>query len=467
MLSFASEFSVKHQHPAPAFVNVLRKWILGSPHTAFTSAEVAHFGREGDWAATKGTEHIETLSLATSEGDSMAIRYVRSDTDLEWATSAVFSRTAADTWVGIRVSCESHHPAVRLPPAKKPVLVRTILTELGGGSDGNLRVGDAPLILRDADIDLAAKLIRGEAGSRLPIVYVSAGFLGKHLVDSRKLASDLSGMAHVVVEPNRPFSLRLKLDVEGQNVYGGTVGVYWPEGTGRRSFFLGQEFESSTDLERAIGEEVRSALVNRRPLERCSWSTVKQLASRQAQAALLTAGSRDLAGYAELAKQELNETQNKLDAAEREARRLQAEIRMYEARLSASAGVTVKTGDEQDFFAGEIADIIRDALNDASSRVPEDSRRAHVLAAILAANPDGGEATRMREAIKSLLRGSNSITAKLRRGLEDLGFSIEEGGKHHKIMFRGDDRYTFTLPKSGSDNRGGLNAANDIARLLL
>jgi len=274
-------------------------------------------------------------------------------------------------------------------------------------------------------------------------------------------------MAHVVVEPNRPFSVRLKIDVASQNVYGGTVGVYWPEGTGRRSFFLGQEFESSAELERAVVDEVRSALVNRRPLERCTRSTAKQLASRQAQAALLAAGSRDLAGYAALAKQELSETQSKLEAAEREARRLQAEIRMYEARHSAGGGVTLNTGAEQDFFAGEIADIIRDALNDASSRVPTDSRRSHVLTSILAANPDAGEATRMRETIKSLLRGSSSLDAKMRRGLADLGFAIEEGGKHHKIIFRGDDRYTFTLPKSGSDNRGGLNAANDIARLLL
>lgn len=59
------------------------------------------------------------------------------------------------------------------------------------------------------------------------------------------------------------------------------------------------------------------------------------------------------------------------------------------------------------------------------------------------------------------------MDAKLRRGLEDFGFLIEDGGKHYKIIFQGDERYTFTLPKSGSDHRGGLNAASDIARLLL
>ena len=467
MLSFATEFSVQHRHQTPAFIKALRKWLLGSPHTAFSSTDVAEFGRDGDWGAAKATERVETTSLATTEGDTVAMRYVRSDSELEWSTTVVFSRTPADTWVGIRVFCESHHPAVRLPPAKKPVLVRTILGELGGGPDGALQVGDSPLRLHDVDVALAGNLIRAEAGTRLPIVYVSAGFLGKYLVDARKLAYDLCGMAHVVLEPNRPFSVRLRIDVAAQNVYGGTVGVYWPEGTGRRSFFLGSEFESSSELERAIVDEVRSALANRRPLERCTWSSARQLASRQAQEALLAAGSRDLAGYAELAKQELQEIQSKFDAADREVRRLQSEIRRYEARLSAGTGVTLKTGPEQDLFAGEIADVLLEALSDASSRLTPDSRRAHVLSAVLAANAQGGEAGRMREALKALLRGSKSLDAKLRRGLEDLGFSIEDGGKHNKIRFRGDDRYIFVLPKSGSDHRGGLNAANDISRLLL
>ena len=72
----------------------------------------------------------------------------------------------------------------------------------------------------------------------------------------------------------------------------------------------------------------------------------------------------------------------------------------------------------------------------------------------------------MRERVKHLLRGSKSIDAKLRRELEEIGFSITEDGKHYKLVFRDDGRYTFSLPKSGSDHRGGLNAASDIGRLL-
>jgi hypothetical protein len=79
-------------------------------------------------------------------------------------------------------------------------------------------------------------------------------------------------MAHVVVEPNRPFSLRLKIEVDSENVYGGTVGIYWPEGGGRRSFFIGREYESGDDIAGAIFDEVRMALTNRRSLDRSSYA---------------------------------------------------------------------------------------------------------------------------------------------------------------------------------------------------
>ena len=68
--------------------------------------------------------------------------------------------------------------------------------------------------------------------------------------------------------------------------------------------------------------------------------------------------------------------------------------------------------------------------------------------------------------MKNLLRGYRSMDAKTKNGLIEMGFDVAEDGKHYKLTFMGDDRYTFTLPKSGSDHRGGLNAASDISRLL-
>ncbi len=58
------------------------------------------------------------------------------------------------------------------------------------------------------------------------------------------------------------------------------------------------------------------------------------------------------------------------------------------------------------------------------------------------------------------------MTAKAKSALQELGFQVDQSGKHIKIVFQGDDRYTFTMASTGSDYRGGLNNASDISRLL-
>jgi len=58
------------------------------------------------------------------------------------------------------------------------------------------------------------------------------------------------------------------------------------------------------------------------------------------------------------------------------------------------------------------------------------------------------------------------MDSKVKRALEEMGFEITDDGKHYKLTYEDDDRYTFTLPRSGSDRRGGLNAASDIAKRL-
>lgn len=466
MLSFATEIPVGAEQTSDSFIEAVKEWLLGSPHTRLTKDDIAYIGSAGQQAASRGNEAVISLRAARERRDLAAVRYKRTDEDLEWTTTVTFSRHGIDTWVSIRVFCESTHPAARLPIAKKPVVVRTLLQALGGGRDGDLQVGQEAYYLGNTEIEKAAKLIVGDSECRLPIVYVSSSFYGGYTLDVNRLANDLSGMAHVVVEPNRSFSLRLKLEANSENVYGGSIGIYWPDGGGRRSFFLGRTHETPGELAKAIFDEVRLALTNRRPLERCTWASVQEMVSRQTFEELKESGSDKVEEYIGAFDKEIGAKNAQLEDAENEIGRLKAELRMYQSRIPSLSSVGLKTGAEQDFYPNEIATIVIDAINDYQSRVPVDSRRAHVATALLDANKLDDNAGVYREKLKELLRGFTKLDQKVRRRLEELGFSIAEDGKHYKITFQGDDRYTFTLPKSGSDHRGGLNAASDIGRLL-
>lgn len=467
MLSFATEFPVDPDRTTADFLQAMVTWISGSPHTGL-SAEVLRDLQEKDEAHVgNGNEGVQSLVTNSPDIDLAGLRYSRRDDDLEWMTTVVFSRKSSDAWVGIRVECESQHAAARLPSAKKPVVVRTVLESLGGAADGPLQIRGKAHALANTDIDLAAKLIRGEAGCRLPIVYVSARFQGGYILDVDRLAADVSGMAHVVVEPNRPFSVRLQLEVDSENVYGGTIGIYWPEGGGRRALFLGGDYPTPGLLAGAIKDEVRTALLNRRPIARCTWAYVRETASRQAIHSLKASGSKALEDYVKTFDQEIEAKDQRLEDAEKEIQRLHNELRKYEARAGTASGGLLRLGRERDVYPNEVLCILLDAIEDAATRVPEDSRRQHVLTSVLEANKlDGSPLEAHREQLKKLLRGMTTIDGKMRRRLEDMGFSISEDGKHFKLVFQGDDRYTYTLPKSGSDWRGGLNAASDIAKLL-
>jgi hypothetical protein len=301
----------------------------------------------------------------------------------------------------------------------------------------------------------------------MPVVYVSAPFAGEQSLNVDSLASKLSGMAHVVVEADRPFSRRLRIEVNGQNVYGGTVGVYWPDGGGRRSFFLGQDLDTPAEIEEAVFQEVQSALANRRSLVRCTWAAVQAAVSRQAVNALNEQGETQFDKYSKEFDKELKAKEERIADAEKEIARLQGEVRRYEARRPMDSGLLLATGPEQDLYSGELLSIVRDALVSAGEQVRKDSRRQHVLRAIADANPSTDEAMSKREKLKALLRGYRNMDPKIRKSLLELGFEVTEEGKHHKLIFQGDDRYTFTLPKSGSDgSRGGLNAANTISGLM-
>ncbi len=466
MLSFATEFPISNARTSADFLESVRSWILGSPHTKLTSALLDNLPSDDEFSVEEQGERLESLRIVSGSVESSAIRYTKRDTSLEWVTTVSFSRQQTDSWIGIRTTCESRHPSAHLPPAKKPVLVRTILNSLGAGYDGPLLVQAQPHLLADADIDIAARLITGAAAYRLPVVYVSANFLAAPIVDVNALAKALAGMAHVVVEPNRPFSVRLKDEVQSQNVYGGTCGIYWPDGGGRRSFFLGQDFISGQDIEIAIIVEITDALANRRPLARCTWSSVQDLASKRSYQVLRDAGSTNLDDYSKEFDKELKTKNEELADAEREISRLQAEIRKYEAKVAVNSGITLHSGTEQDLYENEVRSILRDALEGAPERLTVDSRRRHVLESICHANPviDAGKAR--REQLKEILRGYTSMDSKIKKSLNELGFEVSEEGKHFKLTFQSDDRYTFTLPKSGSDYRGGLNAASDISRLL-
>ncbi len=286
MLLFATEFPVDPGQELPDFLRVVRDWILTTHETALTAETLADLTERDELTVSAGDELVRLLRVNAPEDEAAAVGYARQEGPLKWATTLVHSRQADDAWVSIRVSAEARERGVAVPQTRKPVIVHTLLDELGGAMDGALAVRSVPVRLSDLDMELAVRCVTGEAGCRLPVVYVSVDQTGGHVLHVDALALALAGLAHVLVEPDRMFSMQLKHLCGSRNVYGGTIGVHWPDGSGRRPFFVGGTFKTAADLGPAIIEELRRYLVARPPLVRCAWATVQQVHARLASADL-------------------------------------------------------------------------------------------------------------------------------------------------------------------------------------
>lgn len=397
----------------------------------------------------------------------MGLRYIRTEGGLEWTTSIVSLKTKERHVLSIQVSCEALNTAVSLPPPKKPYFIRQALAKLGGGMDGEIPVADKPFRLAEGEADIAAALIGGLAKNKLPIVYVSAGFDGNFLVNPDELAQYVSGMAHVVVEPSRRFSYHVKTLTSSRNAFGGTVGVYWPESDARKSYFIDDTMPNPRAIQLQIAKDIRLALANRRLRSTCTWAHLKETISRKRYELLRSQGSTALQEYIDAFDAEQAAKDGKLIEAEQEISRLNAEIRRLASANQSSAAGLIVFGREQDLYAHEIRDIVIAALQEAIRTARDNSRRQHVLVDLLDANQPSGNGAQLEDAIKSLFKTYRDMDAPTRSALVKLGFDISEDGKHYKVVFQGDGRYTFTVPKTSSDHRAGKNIASDINNTLL
>ncbi|WP_188664174.1 hypothetical protein [Arenimonas soli] len=417
---------------------------------------------------SSGRETVVSILIQDKTTRCGGVKYsIAESTGVEWTTHIVCNIVSGSLVVSVRVTCEDARAPDRLPPARKPYFVKQILSELGGGMDGDVPVADQAIFLAEGQELAAAALILGKARNRLPIVYVSSSYNGGYAVDPLALSRWVSGTAHVVVEPSRAFSFRLRSATASRNAYGGAIGVYWPESGRQKSYFLGRQITNPRALSMEIARDIRSSLSNRRQIANCSWAFLKEQVSSRRLEKLREQGSAELEEFysafgAEIASKEL-----RIEQLEAENAAAHADYFRYRAPQSGTVEGVLAAGLEQDLFEGEILGVVRDALAHYASAVLPGSRREHIVRDLLEANPGSSAAHEKAEEIKAVLRGYKVLDAKSRVKLERLGFEISDDGKHYKAVYMGDGRYTFAISKSSSDVRAGLNLVSDICKQIL
>ena len=142
-------------------------------------------------------------------------------------------------------------------------------------------------------------------------------------------------------------------------------------------------------------------------------------------------------------------------------------ITQLEAQLSAEERTPVLAiGEEQDLYPFEQQALLMELLEKELRTVANNSRKQHILLSLIAANRCENTADEKRTRIKTCLHGYTKMTPAISKELEAIGFTLSEDGKHIKLIFGEDPRYTGTLSKTGSDHRAGDNTAHDLIRSI-
>jgi hypothetical protein len=396
MTTLATEFPVKPISDRGAFVAQVIGWLRGANYSTVLDEQCdADLGRDAAHVRAPNGEELRLRELG-SDGVLEAIGFRHEFPDGEgrlWRTEAVLRRSissSAQDLVRLRTECVARRPGVQLEFPRKPYLVKMILQDGWGGKDGELSVSDRPLWITDdeAGLKIAKAVTTGKASRYLPVIYVSAMGASKWLFSrdqTNKLAFDVGGIAHVVVEPSRAFSFGLRDLTDGQNVYGGTVGIALPGRGFVRRYYLGFRLPDVEDL-LAIVQQFSIGIRSQMPAEGWDWTELQEQALRRQR-------ERD---------------RNRLSSADieqlyqEEIANLQDRVRQLEAQIAARppneeddmgdgllpAFLIKKLGPE--IYPGEFSDRLRLAAKECGSRAEQiglDRRSKLVLDAIVAQLP--------------------------------------------------------------------------------
>ena len=345
--------------------------------------------------------------------------------------------------------------------------------------DQDLPILREPLVITDEQGEIIYHLVNGDRKYRLPVVLVFKSSDGKDPLEVNWLASRLKGAAHVLMEenPNQCIKIREICDTT-DNGFGG-IRIFYPSGPIREKkiTYRSAAGDSKARLERVVQQVIKYCLAQRiDPMY--TWQGVNnsvlneqlknQIEGRKSAESARQKAEEEVDMVYESFDEDLKKLQEKVEELTKVNEALQYENQGLRAKYAAVESVPlIYSGEEEEFYQGEIRDVILSSLNEMLSATESATRKADILEDVLENNPYYRLAEERKQRVKSLFKGYKNLTGAMRRELLSLGFEITEEGKHYKITYREDPRYMVTIGKTPSDSRSGDNNAALISKKML
>lgn len=232
MSIFASEFPVSSSIDKAKFVAAVLAWLRGiKKSTVLSTFDTKEIHDDDVWLETPTGETLSLKSYEDHQKAAFGARHELPDADgRRWRTECVLFKLQDQAYLRVRGQCVTTNPEAGTVAPLKPHLITQSIEDGWAVSDGQLAIQSNPHHLSKQDLPTASAVIAGNATSFLPCIYVSRNNDNSLPLDVASLAKKSSGVAHVIVEPDRGFSFKLMEACDGTNPYGGAIGIVTPDG---------------------------------------------------------------------------------------------------------------------------------------------------------------------------------------------------------------------------------------------
>ncbi|MBD5157179.1 MAG: OmpH family outer membrane protein, partial [Butyrivibrio sp.] len=431
MVIFSTKFYVTKELTKEKLIELAFEWINGSPHYEFNNLRWS-----GEDLYEQESKKQKFSVVQSNDTKILAIRLENIDDDnILWTNDFVYEECDRNNILFVRLAHDAvNKETVVTRGYNRPRLMKKILQLGYGAKDNNLLISDQEILITEHNLDLAENIICGKTKYLLPIIYVTRRFTDNStLFDTKELAKDLAGTAHVIVEESTEITSKLKELTDCENPFNGAVHIYYTDKVGTR--IIPDEFIEANNFRYKIVNSVCRRLSLIKVDDKYTWGTIRYQK-------LLEKYRKDKKANLELeeVRKEIDKEHKQLvDDMESELNKLRSKLQFYEYafqnKKKEQTGNILLNCNEDDFYEGEIKDMLLRLLQNEKEKMDTDPnqigwRRYHVLMSILQENEIIGNGEKLASELKNIMSRLDRISAKDKNRLRELGF-VDRDGKHN------------------------------------
>lgn len=444
----------------------VKKWLVGSWHYYLSEANL-------DGLEHSGFEYqnqiciLRTIAYADNKKVLWSLQHESHQENARYLTEITAKED--DSGLSAIVSLDYGGP-IRHFEVRKPRIIPFLINEVGGDYDGNLTISSNPIIPTKEDVQFIADILVKNRGNKLPVVYVTIGRNGEYPVDLNRLANELAGEGHVVVEPNREFNLIMWRLIGNQNPYNGAIAIFLPDKDETDRFRQIRLLpEKTDDMHDVTISKVRQLSLFRFIPPELSFHGIEHILFMENMRKLkentdqLKKTGTSIEEYIDMLDQSFNDNSRLVEENRRLVRQVEqlmiAQQYCQENNLVRSREYTdddLLSINQQELYPGEIHDFLLSCLEIALRSMPPDTRRYDLINEILETNTKTDNKKPIVDGIEEALnQGPIDL---LRR----LGFVIKYGGKHPILSL---PFYSRSMPIPSTPGGGRRSEENTIAQI--